>query len=49
MKQNKREEFDTWYAAELERNEQYVLWDKLNKYCHSDVICTAPEMIPTPK
>ena len=37
-KQKKREEFDTWYAAELERNEEYVLWDELNKYCHSDMI-----------
>lgn len=37
-KQKKREEFDTWYAAELERDEEYVLWDELNKYCHYDVI-----------
>ena len=38
MKKQKREEFDSRYAAELERNEEYVLWDKLNKYCHSDVM-----------
>lgn len=31
MKKQKREEFDTWYAAELERNDEYVFWDELNK------------------
>ena len=25
MKKQKREEFDTWYAAELERNDEYVI------------------------
>ena len=30
--------FDTWYATELERNDEYVLWDELNKYYHSDVM-----------
>ena len=38
MKKHKRESFDTWYDAELERNDEYVLWDELNKYCHSDVM-----------
>ena len=38
MKQEKRKAFDTWYATELKRNDKYVLWDELNKYCHSDVM-----------
>lgn len=37
-KKRKREAFDTWYDAELERNDEYDLWDELNKYCHSDVM-----------
>lgn len=38
LKPRKKEEFDTWYAAELERNDEYVLREELNKYCHSDVM-----------
>lgn len=38
MKQEKRKAFGTWYAIELKRNDEYVLWDELNKYCHSDVV-----------
>ena len=37
MKPKKRKEFDTWYAAQVEKNEMYDLWKELNKYCHSDV------------
>ena len=38
MMEKKRKEFETWYATELARNDEYVLWDELNKYCHSDVM-----------
>ena len=38
MKEKKRKEFETWYATELARNDEYVLWDELNKYCRSDVM-----------
>ena len=37
MKPKKRKEFDTWYAAQVEKNEMYDLWRELNKYCRSDV------------
>lgn len=38
MKEKKRKEFDTWYAAQVEKNELYDLWDELNKNCHFDVM-----------
>ena len=38
MKPKKRKEFDTWYGAQVEKNEVYDLWKELNKYCHSDVM-----------
>lgn len=38
MKPKNRKAFDTWYATELERNDEYVLWEELTKYCHSDVM-----------
>ena len=38
MKPPKRKAFDTWYMTELARNDEYVLWDELNKYYHSDVM-----------
>ena len=38
MKPKKRKEFDTWYVAQVEKNEVYDLWKELNKYCHSDVM-----------
>ena len=38
MMPKKLEEFDTWYAAQVERNEEYELWEELNKNCHSDVM-----------
>ena len=31
MKHKKRKGLDTWYAAQVERNDEYVLWDELNK------------------
>ena len=31
MMTKKRKEFDAWYAAQMERNEQYDLWKELNK------------------
>ena len=38
MMPKKRNEFNTWYAAQVEKNEVYDLWKKLNKYWHSDVM-----------
>ena len=38
MKHKKRKEFETWYERELARQDDYVLWEELNKYCHSDVM-----------
>lgn len=38
MMPKKRKEFHTWYAAQVERNEEYDLWKELNNYCHSDVM-----------
>ena len=38
MKPPKRKAFDTCYMTELARNDEYVLWDELNKYYHSDVM-----------
>lgn len=38
MKPKKRKEFDTWYTAEMQKNQMYNLWEELEKYCHSDVM-----------
>lgn len=38
MMPKKRKEFRTWYAAQVERNEEYDLWKELNKCWHSDVM-----------
>lgn len=38
MKPKTRKEFDTWYTTELQKNQTYVLWEELTKYCHSDVM-----------
>ena len=38
MMPKKRNEFNTWYAAQVEKNEVYDLWKELNKYCHCDVM-----------
>ena len=38
MKLKKRKQIDTWYAAQVEKNELYDLWKELNKYCHSDIM-----------
>lgn len=38
MKPKKRKQIDTWYAAQVEKNELYDPWKELNKYFHSDVM-----------
>ena len=38
MKPKTRKAFETWYAEKLAENEEYVLWEELEKYCHSDVM-----------
>ena len=38
MKPKKRKEFDTWYTAEMQKNQMYNLWEELEKYCHSDLM-----------
>lgn len=38
MKPKTRKAFETWYDAEQAKNQEYVLWEELEKYCHSDVM-----------
>ena len=38
MKPKTRKAFETWYATELTKNTEYILWEELTKYCHSDVM-----------
>lgn len=38
MKPKTKKAFETWYAGEFAKNEEYVLWKELEKYCHSDVM-----------
>ena len=38
MKPKTKKAFETWYATEQAKNTEYVLWEELETYCHSDVM-----------